>query len=295
MDKDEARFILHSFRPDGADAADPDFAAALKLAMENRELGEWLANERAFDASFAEALGTVELPQELRDDIFACLAAERGDYPQAQDPQDAAWIGALASVQPPPGFRDELITAMNRTVAVEKTKKGPNLFRRFAIPVAAAAGVALAFLVTRPGSASGTFKAVPFEAVQAGFVKTYDSPAFALEEKRENFEVLVRHLQQKKLPCPGGLPPGLKDKKGIGCRELEIDGKKGSLICFKVGEQGVVHIMVFRRNDVSGDFPPKESPEFAQYGNWVSARWQDGSKVFVVMSDSMGEKLTELF
>ena len=75
MDKEEARFILRSFRPDGADVNDADFAEALALAMENRELGEWLASERAFDAAFAKALGSIDLPEHLREDIIACLPA----------------------------------------------------------------------------------------------------------------------------------------------------------------------------------------------------------------------------
>ncbi len=86
MDNEQARFILRSFRPDGADAGDPDFAEALKLAMENRELGEWLASERAFDAEFANALGTVDLPENLREDIMACLAAERGTFRRRRIP-----------------------------------------------------------------------------------------------------------------------------------------------------------------------------------------------------------------
>ena len=59
MDKEQARFILRSFRPDGADARDPDFTEALELAMEDRELGDWLANERAFDTAFSQALQTL--------------------------------------------------------------------------------------------------------------------------------------------------------------------------------------------------------------------------------------------
>jgi len=96
MDKEQARFILRSFRPDGADVNDADFAEALALAMENRELGEWLAGERAFDAAFAKALTAVDLPETLREDILGCLAGERGDFPQAEDHRDAALIGALA-------------------------------------------------------------------------------------------------------------------------------------------------------------------------------------------------------
>ena len=59
MDKEQAKFILQSFRPDGADAADTDFAEALQLAVEDRELGEWLADERATDAAFAAVAGGV--------------------------------------------------------------------------------------------------------------------------------------------------------------------------------------------------------------------------------------------
>lgn len=92
MDKEQARFILRSYRPDGADVSDPDFAEALALAMENRELGEWLASERAFDAAFAAALGSVDLPEHLHAEIVACLAVERGDFPQAENHGDAAFI-----------------------------------------------------------------------------------------------------------------------------------------------------------------------------------------------------------
>jgi len=59
MDKEEARFILRCFRPDGADAENPDFAEALAWAAKDRELGEWLARERARDADFASALSSV--------------------------------------------------------------------------------------------------------------------------------------------------------------------------------------------------------------------------------------------
>ena len=47
MDKEHAKFLLQSYRPDGADAQDSDFAEALQLAAEDRDLGEWLANEHS--------------------------------------------------------------------------------------------------------------------------------------------------------------------------------------------------------------------------------------------------------
>jgi hypothetical protein len=298
MDKEQARFILRSFRPDGADVGDPDFAEALMLAMENRELGEWLAAERAFDAEFANALGALNMPENLREDIIACLATERGDFPQAEDSNDATWIGAMASIQPPASLRSEVLAAMDRTVTKEiDTVVKISIFRRAAIPLAAAAGIALALLITRPEKPADVVKTqtIPIETVQAGFVKSYESPSFDLEEKRGDHQALVQHLRERKLPCPSCMPPGLKDVKGLGCRELVTDGKRGSLICFMTGVNGVVHLLIFRREDISGDFPTMDHPKMAQEGKWATALWQEGENVYLVLGITEIAKLTALF
>ena len=117
MDKEEARFILRCFRPDGADAENPDFAEALALAAKDRELGDWLAHERASDADFANALNAVTIPSALREEILAGLALERGDVTPRPDAFDSSVIGAMAAIQMPPGLRSEILAAMERTAA----------------------------------------------------------------------------------------------------------------------------------------------------------------------------------
>ncbi|MEO7100682.1 MAG: hypothetical protein ABI162_15075 [Luteolibacter sp.] len=291
MDKEQARFILRSFRPDGADVNDADFAEALALAMENRELGEWLASERAFDAAFAKALGSVDLPDNLREDIIACLAGERGDFPQAEDANDSMLIGAFASIQPPAFLRDELIAAMDRTAVVKNG--GRSFWRRAGIPLAAAAGIALAFVFTRSGHSpvlahSGQVRA---EVVEASFIKTFEAPNFDLEVKQDDHRVLIQHLRDRGLPSPGCLPPGLENVKSIGCRELVINGKRGSVICFDVGEKGIIHMVVFNREDIEGNFPQRAQPHFAQSGKWSSAQWENDEKVFIVMGNTPLENI----
>ena len=209
-------------------------------------------------------------------------------------------IGAFASIQPPASLRDSVLAAMDRTATRENAPVPISIFRRLAVPLAAAAGIALAFLVTRPASPTAVAvvaksRAVPVEVVQAGFVKTFESPSFDLEEKREDHQMLARHLREKDLPCPGCLPPGLQGVKGIGCRELVIDGKKGSLVCFQTGENGIVHMVIFRREDVSGDFPSKGQPVVTKSGKWTTARWEDAGKVFLIMSDAERCELSKLF
>jgi hypothetical protein len=295
MDKEQARFILRSFRPDGADGNDADFASALALAIADRDLGEWLAEERAFDAAFAKALCSVELPETLREDILGCLAGERGDFPQAEDGRDVVLIGALASIQPPPRLREEILTAMDRSAAGSRAKLP--VWQRFGMPMAAAAGVALAFFLTRgetPKTAANPGP-VPVDVVQAGFIQAFESPLFSLDEQREDHQALITHLKSRKLPCPGCLPPGLANVKGIGCRELVIDGKRGSLVCFDERENGTVHLVIFRREDVCGSLPKRESPDFAQKGHWAAARWEDDRNVFILIGNTDVRKLAALF
>lgn len=297
MDKDQARFILRTFRPDGADANDADFTAALELAAGDRELGEWLSRERAFDADFAEALRGIPIPPDLRDDILAGLAAGRADLPQADGPLDAAMIGALASIAPPERLRGEILAAMATSSA---RGKRPPFWKRAAIPIAAAAGIALAFLITRPtdGDLSNHITAdgtLPVEFLEAGFIRTYESPLFSLDTRRENHGELLENLRERKLPCPKLLPPGLRDVKSIGCRELVIDGKRGSLVCFDENEAGTIHLVIFRREDICGDIPCKNHPFFASHGDWAVARWADETHVYLLLGITKVDRISSLF
>jgi hypothetical protein len=296
MDKEEARFILRCFRPDGADAENPDFAEALAWAAKDRELGEWLARERSSDAGFAKALTAVGIPASLREEILAGLALERGDGTDVPDAFDACVIGAMAAVSPPPGLRGEILAAMERTVA---PASAPNkILWRFALPAAAAAGIALAFLfsgpATPPGDSlvtnlPGNGAVVPagnpltISVVESGFIKTFESPGFTLDLKNPDHHALFDHLKSAKLPCPNRcLPRGLKGVPGLGCRELEIDGKRGALVCFKQ-ENDMVHLVIFKRCDVSCKLPETGKPDIRKHGNWSVARWSDDDWVFVLM------------
>lgn len=295
MDKEQAKFILRSFRPDGADVSDIDFAEALQLAMKDRELGEWLAEERAFDAEFVTLLNSVALPDSLREDIMACLAVERGEYPQAEDELDAAFIGAFASIQPPASLRDSVITAMSRTKA--PAPKKISIFRRALIPLAIAAGIMMAFFITRPPALSAVAGAapIPVDVLLADATTIYESLFFRLETKSKDHTVLVNHLDEKKLPTPGKLIPGLEKTPRIGCRELLIGGKRGSLICFRLSSGGVLHLVTFRREDISGELPQADQPLLAENGKWKSARWENEGKVFLVMTNSKDANLPDFF
>ncbi len=308
MDKEHARYVLRCFRPDGADAGEADFASALECAAADRELGEWLANERADDAAFARALTSAPVPEGLRDEILTGMAAARGDSPPVADPFDGAFIGTLATLHPPAHLRTDILLAMERSAKPASAAViRPLRWKRFALPAAAAAGIAVGLWVgDRPGTTASApvaqvspraFSRLPVDAVPVGFVRTYESPSFALEHKNRDHEDLFENLKSRDLPCPGchTLPPGLKDAPTLGCRELVIDGKRGSLLCFDQGENGIVHLIIFRRDDVEGDLPCGKHPRLEQVGRWETATWGDENDVFVLIGPAEKSKLERYF
>lgn len=320
MDKEEARFILRCFRPDGADAGNPDFAEALAWAAKDRELGEWLAHERSQDADFATALNAVTIPTDLREEILAGLALERGDLTPRPDAFDTSLIGAMASIHPPAGLRCEILAAMQRTAAPRRSWRWT---WQWGAPLAAAAGIAFAFIASRPDAVAtdqGTLAdatpaeetrvtlpqelpqtggAIPISIskVETGFISTYEDPGFTLDLKNPDHHALFEHLKSAKLPCPNAcLPKGLKDVPGLGCRELKIDGKRGALVCFKQ-EDDLVHLVAFKRCDVKCRLPKKGEPDITKHGKWSVARWADDEWVYVLMGENKvdAQRLKDLF
>lgn len=301
MDKQRAKLILQSFRPDGADVDDCAFAEALHLAASDRELGEWLSHERAFDAEFSQALHDIAIPQTLRDDILSTLATHSDSIPPANDTLDASLIGALATMQPPAGLRENILSSMeaSRAVVTMPRKKAP-VWRRLGIPLAIAAGVALALAVAsrqsgpRPASLAA-HQTIPMDAVKVAFIRTLESPDFDLDVINNNPGQVLNALKTRDLPCPCCIVPGLENGKTIGCRELLVDGMRGSIVCFQIGEGGVVHMVIFPRDCIGCPLPTIDHPKMSQSGKWATATWQHDDNAYMLLTDSPADQLSALF
>jgi hypothetical protein len=70
MNREEAQFILHAYRPSGEDAHDPQFEGALALVRNDPELGRWFTREQALDAAIAERIHSVAPPPNLRTQLL---------------------------------------------------------------------------------------------------------------------------------------------------------------------------------------------------------------------------------
>ncbi len=295
MDREQAKFVLESCQPGLVDKSDSQVVDALALVAQDHELAAWLAETRAWDDSFAHALQDIALPAGLRESILLGLAAHRGDFPEPADDQDAMMMGALAGIRTPDGLRGRILSAMESTREPVVVKVV--FWKKLALPMAAAAGIALALLwdVGEKDKAPLAAQPLPVDVVQAGFIRTYESPVFHLDRKHKEHKELLKILKEKGLPCPSCLPPGLKGSEGIGCRELIIDGKRGSIVCFDENNNGTVHLVIFRSEDVAGNLPGRDKPEFSKQGQWVTARWQHKGHAFLLLGATDETRLARLF
>ena len=85
MDREQARFILQSLRPDGTDEESADFEEALGVASEDAALGAWLSAERKRDAAIAATFEDIPVPASLPEDILAAVRLEKGSRASSED------------------------------------------------------------------------------------------------------------------------------------------------------------------------------------------------------------------
>jgi hypothetical protein len=90
MNREEAQFILGAYRPDTADALDPQFQEALALARRDPALARWLSEEQALDRAFAAKLRAQPVPTGLKEQLL-CARVTRRRSPWWRRP---AWLAA---------------------------------------------------------------------------------------------------------------------------------------------------------------------------------------------------------
>ncbi|HEY8996066.1 MAG TPA: hypothetical protein VIM71_15475 [Lacunisphaera sp.] len=98
MNNEEAKFILQGYRPNGADAADATFCAAIEQTKTDPLLGEWFAKQQAFDAAVSAKLAQVTPPAGLRAAILAGGRVTEGGKARVRWWNQPMWMAAAAGV-----------------------------------------------------------------------------------------------------------------------------------------------------------------------------------------------------
>lgn len=90
MNNDEAKFILNSYRPNGADAANPVFAKAIEQAKQDPALADWMKRQQTYDQLVARKLASISAPAGLREAILAGGKVSR--RPSSPRWTQASWL-----------------------------------------------------------------------------------------------------------------------------------------------------------------------------------------------------------
>ena len=91
MKIEEAKSILHGYRPNGADADDPLFREALAMSRSDATLRLWFEKQQAFDQAMSSDFEAIEIPASLCDDILTAANPAATETPRPQ-----WWRGRLA-------------------------------------------------------------------------------------------------------------------------------------------------------------------------------------------------------
>lgn len=301
MDKEHARFILRSYRPDGADAQDPDFRAALSLATQDRELGEWLADERVEDAAFANALKGTPVPETLRATLLTDASGPDSTPTQVDSDLDSTFVSALASIEPPALLRDQIVAAMEVEKSVVRPASSSWGWRKLSSAGAAAAAVVLGLLLTF-GTGGKAIASGHIQDVHETAIQMLSAPLFSLDLKNPQHAAIFQWLESEQLPTPQELPEGLRGLEGVGCKSLEIGDQKtpGSLICFRKDSDTVIHLITMDRQAISAALPALSELDLdgcntcSQKG-WAATQWADEKKAYFLLSQMENSRLPQLF
>jgi len=328
MDKERAQFILHSFRPDGADAADQDFAEALQLAAEDRELGEWLADERAADAEFATALCEVKIPDDLRMHILTVMRGEKPTDPALDVEMDALLSEALTDVEPPAGLREQILNAMyvqenqcetqdlggeDASVPENVTPiaSGRSWLRNISWAAAVVLGGFLALQMDlskkEPQTAASADpqdnelgKRVSSKEVQHVAGNILNSK-LTLDVMHPKSSEVNTWLVSRELPAPTALPRGLRGLQVMGCREIQLENEmSASLLCFVKTDGGMVHLVVINNTFIKDHDLPSMSElttkdcYHCKETNWNIIRWRDRENTYFLFDKKSETEEVEL-
>lgn len=240
MNNEAAKLILHAYRSDGQDADDPRFREALAQAQRDPELARWFANEQALDARIS--------------------------------------IKLTASIIAPAALKSQLL-------AQQKIVRPAVWWQRPATRYALAA--CLALLVSVAALWFNFYREEQFLARGEAFAGYRDTVADftgsklrRLEFKSSDVAAVRSWLAQNDSHADLILPAGLEGRPSLGCRVLDWRGQKVTLVCFRLENRQVAHLLVVDRRL----FPdaPGESPAFQQVNGVATASWSRGDKTYVV-------------
>jgi len=257
MKPEEARFILAAVRPSPDATAptptapqDPNVAEAFRVMEGDAELKTWYAEHCRFDQAVADQIGAVEPPSDLESNILAGLKVS-GMIPWWQ-------------------------RGTFRVLAVAAS----------IVLIAATAGMILKNSIPGTDSSLVAESAGEFRRAIVSEIKSLEK----FDHTSDQSSQLVAWLDQQGSPTLTNLelPSQLGAAEVAGCKLLEWNGHRVSLMCFlapdSAGETHSFHLVVVDEKALPAI--AGATPLITSEAGWSTALWRQGSKVVMLATDN---------
>ena len=242
--------------------------------MDNREakfiLGAYRPNgQDAGDPRFSEAL-----EQARRDPILERWFLDSLAF-------DAAITEKLGAIEVPPDLRENILAG----IKVSRHLSSP--FIKWAIAAALISMAILGSLIwheTRSTHLAGWQNQALH--VVSSLVRNHSS----FDAQSHNADELLAWLRVNDAPAAQTLPQELEKLESLGCKTFSWNGIPVSVICFTRPDGGLIHLVA--TNAVAPiKRTTKGQPELVQQGQWATATWREGDKIYMLAMEGSRDQL----
>lgn len=248
MDKEQIKEILSSHRPGHNDQGEAMMNEALDQAKLDPELWVAMEDEWEFDRNFTQSLQGIPVNQTSKQELLNGIGV------------DASNDTSTAPLQ-----------VVGETAKVKSSRiKHPFVWSSVAALLLIAA-VSIKFFVFPPP--------VEFPASQNANMTTFRdhmaffaTERFTLEKRTADLEVAKEWLADRNAPVYDATPEMLASLKGMGCREIDWNGTRVSLVCFLNGKDQLVHLFMVAKADLGNQGLAKLG-ELERYHNLETRGW----------------------
>jgi hypothetical protein len=217
--------------------------------------------------------------QDANDPDFASALAQAQRDPtlkawfEAEQSFDAAVAERLHTVRPPADLRAAILVGAKASEPVGW--KMPS-WAMMAAMVALCIGLLGLWMTNRqtPTPAFADWQETAFRFLES---------APKLDRMSPQADELQEWLRAANSPTPPVLPASLAKLKALGCKTLESDGHRISVLCFHRGNGKLIHLVVSDRSAAPG--LPTADPVFAQRGDWTTASWAQGDEAYMLVTE----------
>jgi len=226
--------------------------------------------EDACGAAFAAALEQVD-----RDPDLGAWFAEQREL-------DVATTNAICSIPIPRDLRANILAGAKISRRRLWSKR----------PVLLAIAASLVLLAVIDGVWTRPTRLDPWQNDALAVVSTFVPGHEPFDHEAADSRELLQWLQTQNAPAVDVMPAALQTLPTLGCKTISSGGKAVSIMCFKMQDGKVVHLVV---TDASGlpHLPPSH-PTFVKQQDWVTATWLQNGRVCMLATKASDQQLRDL-